>query len=236
MAAETFQARFKRAPGAINHTPSSAVSAGDVVIQGTMFGAATQDIAADALGALQVEGVMDIVKITGTIAVGVAVYWDADADPLGGTAGTGACTATSSGNTFIGFVEVAAASGDQFATVLVIPAVSVTASGAASAIIDDPGNAGAIPATDSGSVAVVTGGAETRTLSDPSRAGLLLNLYLKTDGGDCVITTASPMNQTGNNTLTGADVGDHICLMSIEDGADFEWRLMANDGWALSTV
>jgi hypothetical protein len=102
--------------------------------------------------------------------------------------------------------------------------------------IADPGASGAIPVTKSGSVALVTAGSETRTIADPSFPGQTLNLYLKTDGGNCVITTASPANQTGNNTLLGEDVGDHVSLQAIEDGADIEWRIVANDGWALSTV
>ncbi len=102
--------------------------------------------------------------------------------------------------------------------------------------ISDPGNAGAISAAETGRVPLVTTGAETRTLADAIAPGLTLDLYFKTDGGDCVVTTASPCNQTGNNTLTFADAGDHIRLQSIEDGADFEWRVVANDGVALTTV
>lgn len=111
----------------------------------------------------------------------------------------------------------------------------VSTSGTAAKILD-PGNAGAIPVTASGSVPIVTGGAETRTLADPSFPGQILNIYLKTDGGDAVITSASPVNQAGNNTLTMADVGDQIVLMAVEDGSDIEWRVLANDGVALSTV
>jgi len=85
-------------------------------------------------------------------------------------------------------------------------------------------------------VPLVSGGAETRTLADAKGPGLTLDLYFKTDGGDCVVTTASPCNQADNNTLTFADVGDHLRLASIEDGSDFEWRIVANDGVALSTV
>jgi len=111
----------------------------------------------------------------------------------------------------------------------------VSTSGTAKKILD-PGNAGAIPVTASGSVPLVTGGAETRTLADASYPGQILNLYLKTDGGDCVVTSASPINQTGNNTMTFADVGDQLVLMAVEDGADIEWRVLANDGVALTTV
>ena len=101
-------------------------------------------------------------------------------------------------------------------------------------LIADPGNGGAIPVIVSGFVALVTSGAETRTMADASRAGLTIDLYFKTDANDCVVTAASPVNQTGNTIMTFADVGDHIRLASIEDGSDFEWRVVANDGVALS--
>jgi len=81
---------------------------------------------------------------------------------------------------------------------------------------------------------LVTAGAEARTLSDPTQAGQQLTLVLKTDGGDCTVTASSAVNQTGNTTLTFADAGDMLQLVSIEDGSSKEWRVVANDGISLS--
>ena len=103
-------------------------------------------------------------------------------------------------------------------------------------IIADPGASGAIPVIKSGSVSIVSASTETRTLADPSFVGQTLNIGLKTDGGTVTLTAASPVNQTGNNTLAFADVGDHIMLIASEDGSDIEWRVVANDGISLSTV
>lgn len=101
--------------------------------------------------------------------------------------------------------------------------------------IADPGDAGAIPVTASGSVALVTAGAETRTLADPTFIGQSLSLYMKTDGGNCVVTSASDVtNTSGENIMTFADVGDSVILIAIEDGSDLEWRTLQNDGAALS--
>lgn len=104
--------------------------------------------------------------------------------------------------------------------------------------IADPGNAGAIPVTVAGYCPLVTAAGETRTLADPSYDGQVIDLFFKTDAGDCVVTAASPVNQAGNNTLTFADEGDHIKLIGYTGftvgGA--EWRVVANDGVALSTV
>ena len=102
--------------------------------------------------------------------------------------------------------------------------------------ITDPGNAAAIPVTQSGTVAIVTAGAETRTLAAPAYVGQELVLYMKTDGGDCVVAIATAVNQTGNNRATFNDAGDVLVLRAIESGANLRWRVVANDGVTLSTV
>jgi hypothetical protein len=104
------------------------------------------------------------------------------------------------------------------------------------ATIADPGNGGAIPATASGRVPLVSTGAQTRTLAAPAAAGLELQLEMDADGGDIVLAVATTVNQTGNNRATFADAGDILVLRSIKVGANFRWRAVANDGVALSTV
>jgi predicted RecA/RadA family phage recombinase len=104
----------------IDYTPGSAVAEGDVVVQGLLVAVATQPIAASELGSLATSGVFDFVKATGAITAGAAVYWDVDGDPVGGTAGTGALTTTSSGNLLAGKAAIAAASGDATARVLLL--------------------------------------------------------------------------------------------------------------------
>ena len=88
----------------IDYTPSSAVTAGDVIVQGTLVGVAKKDIAASALGALAVSGVFDFAKgVTSgdAITAGAAVYWDADNE---------VATTTADGNTSLGkAVEAATA-------------------------------------------------------------------------------------------------------------------------------
>lgn len=67
----------------IDYTPSSAVAAGDVIVQGEMVGVATSPIAADELGSLAIEGVIDFAKSTGgstAISAGAVCYWDASAE------------------------------------------------------------------------------------------------------------------------------------------------------------
>jgi len=100
----------------------------------------------------------------------------------------------------------------------------------------DPGASGAIPVNrGSGSIALVTAGAETRTLAAPGYIGQELTLYFKTDGGDCVVTAASDVTNTaGENVMTFSDAGEHIRLVAIEKGAALVWRVVANDGVVLS--
>lgn len=102
--------------------------------------------------------------------------------------------------------------------------------------VTDPGNAGAITATRSAQVAITTAAAETRTLASPAVVGLELALSLDVDGGDCVVTVATAVNQAGNNTLTLNDAGDVIVLKSVQVGGAARWRVASNDGVGLSTV
>lgn len=221
---------------AVDYTPNANVAAGTVVVQSNLVGVPANDIPAGRLGALAVEGIFNVVKVTGSIAAGNAVYWDADADPVSGTAGTGAATTTSTNNMFMGYATRAADSGDTLVQVVLTKINSITVHEDLSYLITDPGASGAIPVTQSGSVQIVTTGAQTRTLAVPQRVGQLLSLSMKTDGGDCVVTVAAAVNQTGNNTLTFNDAGDSIVLIGIESGVSKRWRVVSNDGVTLSTV
>jgi predicted RecA/RadA family phage recombinase len=96
------QAKFIQEGTYMDHTPVGAVAAGAVVVIGSIIGIAVRAIAAGVKGALAVAGVFDIVQKGAIIPDGADVYWDADGDPYGGTAGTGAATTASEGNTYIG--------------------------------------------------------------------------------------------------------------------------------------
>jgi hypothetical protein len=101
----------------------------------------------------------------------------------------------------------------------------------------DPGNAGAIVPWGAVIVEITTAGAETRTLADPQFKGQELTLVLVVAVGACVITAASPVNQTGNNTITLTNVGDFIVLTGKYNATDgWEWQVVQADGAALSTV
>ena len=99
---------------------------------------------------------------------------------------------------------------------------------------NDPGTGGALPAALIRHYNIVTTTAETRTLANPPRAGLYLLLNMVTDGGDCVITVASAINQSGNTIITLNDAGDCIELLSRKTSSGFGWVVRFNNGASLS--
>lgn len=231
------QATYAKDGGVIDYTPSAAVDAGDVVAVGSMIGFAPSPIAANTPGVLCVSGVADVVKANEQITAGAAVYWDADGNPYGGTAGTGALTTTSTANTFVGWALATA--GATAATVRVLWAgpfaTTNTVHNALTAALTDPGAAGAIPVTDSGYCPLVTAAAEARSLAAPTYAGQMLLLEMKTDGGDCTLTCATGLNQAGNTQAVFDDAGDTLLLVAVYVGANLRWRVVVNDGCTLST-
>lgn len=99
---------------AVDYTPSSDVSAGDIVDLGDCVGIATHDISANTLGSIQVYGVYDVAKYTGeAVSLWADVYYDAGTNTATGTIGYSEAR--------IGKCVKAAASGDSTVRVLVFP-------------------------------------------------------------------------------------------------------------------
>ncbi len=101
--------------------------------------------------------------------------------------------------------------------------------------LGDPGDTGNILTPQSGFINLVTGGAEVRTMDDPQFEGQVIDLFFETDGGNCVITCDSAINQNGDTIMTFSDIGEHIQLIGGRAGGGArEWRVVANDGVVLS--
>ena len=95
----------------IDHTPTAAVAAGEVIVQGSLVGVAKTPIAANTLGALAVTGIFRFAKATGSgtmIPVGTPCFWDV---------ASARATATATGNQLIGKSVAGASISD--ATVLI---------------------------------------------------------------------------------------------------------------------
>lgn len=122
------QGTFVKEGLAIDYTPDDAVTGGDVVVQNNVVGIAKTDIAASALGALAISGVFDVVKAEEAFeTIGANIFWDEDGSPYGGTASSGAATATATSNTWMGFVLATADSTDATVRILLRSTVTLTA-------------------------------------------------------------------------------------------------------------
>lgn len=102
-------ARYVQKGNAIDYRPASAVTAGDVIVQGNLVGIARLYIPAETLGALAVSGVYEIAKASEAISIGTVLYWDDTAKNV---------TATAANNTYIGKAVSAAESADTAVCVL----------------------------------------------------------------------------------------------------------------------
>lgn len=101
--------------------------------------------------------------------------------------------------------------------------------------IIDPGDAGDVQIDRSpASLIITTQGAETRTIPSPQNVGQRLTICLSVDGGDLVVDTENPINVAGNDTMTFDTAGDTIVLEAVMIGPTYNWRVVANDGVALS--
>jgi predicted RecA/RadA family phage recombinase len=103
----------------IDYTPAVDVTAGTIVMQKGLVGITKLDIPANTKGAIAVEGVFAVPKKNEAFAAGLPVWFDADGDPQGGTAGTGAATqiggdSQASGDILLGTAVIAAVAADQF--------------------------------------------------------------------------------------------------------------------------
>lgn len=98
----------------------------------------------------------------------------------------------------------------------------------------DPGDAGAIPVTSTGTCAVTTAGAETRTLAIPTFAGQRLTIVCTVYVGDAVITSAQAINVAGNTLITLEAAGNAIELVAVSVAGALRWRVVFNDGCTLA--
>jgi hypothetical protein len=105
------------------------------------------------------------------------------------------------------------------------------------AIIDDPGyNATeelrTITINKDGGVCpvVTTGTGDTRTLRQPTKAGIVGTVVLYTDAGDLTLTVTGGYNADADTAITFDDAGDFVRFMSINVGGTYYWRVIAQEG------
>lgn len=184
----------------LDHTPVSAVTAGQVVLKGTVPCIAERAIAAGVKGAVACEGVFDVPKASGAISDGDAIYWDEDGTPNSGDASSGACTGTATGNNLMGFAVGDAGSSDTYTRVK-LTAAKRTATIAGSVTADDitgsdSSLAVAGQSTAQGGAVSITGG----TSSTGGNAGGAVSLVGGTPGATGVGGAASVAGGAGGAT------------------------------------
>ena len=96
---------------------------------------------------------------------------------------------------------------------------------------NDPGSGGTITVDMWGQVfPIVTAAAESRTLAQPSKAGVLAGIFLDTDGGDLTLTVTGGYNEDADTSITFDTASNYIVLWSIKVGSSYYWRVIAQEG------
>jgi len=99
----------------------------------------------------------------------------------------------------------------------------------------DPGDAGRIVVSEDLKILeMVSTTAETRTLADPTKAGIRFVLRLLTDGGTVTVTAANGLNVTGNTIAAFDDASDILSLVSVSHTTGYRWQVLVNTGVSLS--
>lgn len=96
--------KFVKEGEILDYIASSDKLAGEVVVVGTrpLIVVNAIDYSLNPLGAVYAHDTFDVPQNGEVIAAGTRVYWDADGNPYGGTAGSGCATATATGNNLMG--------------------------------------------------------------------------------------------------------------------------------------
>lgn len=96
--------------------------------------------------------------------------------------------------------------------------------------MDDPGASGTITVDRSPAyVPLNSATAESRTLARPTRAGAIVTIAMRVDGGDITLTVTGGYNEDGDTTFTLSDPGQFITLVACEiASATFAWRKLSD--------
>lgn len=216
---QDYQGRFIQDGLMIDHTPGSEVAAGEVIVQNNVVGVAKRLIEANALGALAISGVFDVVKAQEAFAtVGANIFWDETGDPYNGTIGDGAATATAVGNTWMGYVLETADATDETVRILLRSTVSLTAEEFSLADLSD------IDAVDytAGDVLVADGAKYADVpLTGPFSlaASGLLSVKAATVAGAGTVQADAALIAEGLTLATGADATVGVKLPAAAAGA-----------------
>lgn len=196
----------------VEYTASAAITAGTPIQLDTgLVGIPATDIAngdtdeLDICGRFRAWGVASQAWI-----VGDQVGWDADGDPLNGTAGSGAYTNVEANWNFpVGTCVKAKATTDEMGVIQLNDFYGGSEPFIPVGTAQSLSGAGAVNVT-SYLTKWTTTGANAGTLADGMKVGQLKKVQLIVDGGDGTLT---PVTLSGGTTITFADAGDFVLLM-----------------------
>lgn len=212
----------------VPYTAGSAVTAGTPILTASgIVGIPVNDIAAgdtddlDICGQFRAWGVASQAWV-----VGDRVGWDANGDPLNGTAGSGAYTKTVTDWDFVVGTVVAAKGATEEMGVILLdePAAIFIPSGAQQSL----SGAGAVDVT-SFSTMVTTTAANALTLANGTRVGQLKEIMLTVDGGDGTLT---PATASGYTTIVFSNIGDMVLLRWTKAG----WIILKRGNVATAAI
>lgn len=103
-------------------------------------------------------------------------------------------------------------------------------------LVPDPGNGGTLTIDRWGMVVPMRSGVstETRTLAQPTKAGLLVMLALDVNGGGGVtVAVTGGYNAAGDANIAFGSAGNFVALLSVKVGASCYWRVVTQEGTGL---
>lgn len=193
----------------INGSAGTARTQGDVVVLGSIPLVVEATVDTTQIPVLNCEGIWDVPKTSDSFTAGDSVYWDADGDPVTGTAGSGAADSSAATGHLMGIATADAASGDEYVRVK-LTAAQRTATIAGSVTADDITGSDSslgingISAAQGGAI-VVTGG----TSSTGGNAGGAVSLVGGTPGATGV---GGAVNVTGAAGGSASGTGGAVAI------------------------
>lgn len=225
----------------LDHTPGSALVAGQLLeVAGRPVMAVTA-IAANALGAVQVKGILKVTAAAVVGNIGDNVFWDENGTPVGGSTTGALTTIQTDGDFWLGTLAEALAAADGVAKVM-LGVANIDQPAWLNKVHELKADNYTVDALDAGKVLHIATDAKAFTLL-ATVAGL--RLIFVNDGADAAVAlTISPNandkimgpdiagtdNKDQVNTKTTAIHGDYMVL--VGDGADGWWIEEMRGTWA----
>jgi predicted RecA/RadA family phage recombinase len=202
----------------VDYTPGTAVTAGDVILLGTIPCIAPADIAASALGSLAISGVWKVPQKAEIISAGDSVYWDATGNPVTGTTGSGAATGATASVNYMGVAVKTTAATDSYVYVFLNAAKRAATVGGAVTATDISGEDSTLAITglagtgtnNGGLVSVTAGASGDGATGTGGAASLVGGAAASTNGAggaSSVTGGAGKGNQAGGAAAVAGGVG-----------------------------